>query len=66
MHLVTAELERRAEAGEMSGGIVAETRYLSQWLAENHAAMPQAKPKSIEAVIRSRYYGLRSKMNAST
>lgn len=60
-HLLVGELQRRASAHEMSESIVKESKYLSQWLADNHADMPQAKPKSIEASIRSLFYELRGR-----
>lgn len=61
MHLVVAELERRAVSGEMLDSIVAESRALSAWLATNHAKKPQAKPKAVETGIRERYWGLRGR-----
>jgi hypothetical protein len=60
-HLYFAELERRADSGELDESIVQETKYLSQWLATKHPDKPQAKPKSIEAAIRTRYYDLRGR-----
>ena len=61
MHIVFAELERRADAGTLSDSIVQESKDLSRWLGSNHGDKPQAKPKSIEAAIRARYYELRAR-----
>jgi len=58
-HLFKAEMERRAECGDLSPTLAAETRYLSKWLQDNHPTMPQARPGSIEEVIRIRYWELR-------
>lgn len=60
MHLVVAELDRRAGNGEMKESVVAESKDLSQWLAKVHADKPQAKPKAIETGIRARHRELRS------
>lgn len=59
-HLFKAEMERRAKCGDLSPTLAAETRYLSKWLQDNHSTMPQARPGSIEEVIRTRYWELRS------
>ncbi|RYE51398.1 MAG: hypothetical protein EOP21_01480 [Hyphomicrobiales bacterium] len=60
-HLFVPEMERRAAHGELSSTLAGETRYLSQWLKDQHPDMPQALPGSIEEVIRARYWKLRGR-----
>jgi hypothetical protein len=58
-HLFSAEMERRATLELLEVTLAAESRALSAWLAHHHPAMPQAKPKAIQEVIRERYWQLK-------
>jgi len=58
-HLFVQEMERRARLGLLLPSLAAEARHLSQWLADNHKSMPQAKPDSVRTSIRARYWELK-------
>lgn len=59
-HLYLAELEQRAKAGTMCGGVVAESRELHKWLQRAHPKLNPGKPKTIENNIRARYHQLKA------
>lgn len=60
-HLYIAEMQRRALAGKLLATLAAEARYLSEWVADNHPDMPQAKPDAVRATIRMRFWELKGK-----
>jgi len=60
-HLFKAEMERRAEAGELATTLAAEARYLSKWLEVHHPDMPQAKPDAVRASMRAKFWKLKGK-----
>ena len=61
-HLVQAEYQRRAEAGEACPSITEESKALSAWLSATHSHLAQMKPKGAENAIRSEFNKRRARI----
>jgi hypothetical protein len=60
MHLLEAEMRRRAEGGLLASSLAEEARKLRQWLIDNH---PNAAPPTTETIqnrIRDEYRQLKT------
>lgn len=62
IHLVRAQLQQRAQSGEMLPSLKAESRLLSNWLAVTHPHTHQIKPRSLENSIRAEFRALLQNM----
>ena len=60
MHLIKAEMERRAENGEMLKTIAGEAKALANWAAKVHPRAPRTTAQSIENGIRNKHRKLRT------
>jgi hypothetical protein len=60
-HLIVAEFERRAAAGELESTLAAQGRALAQWAAREHPEAPAPTPRTIETQIRPGWNASRAK-----
>lgn len=55
MHLIIAEFERRAQAGELENSLAREAATLAAWFKANHPGKQPLTPKAVENRIRRDY-----------
>jgi hypothetical protein len=63
IHLVVAEFERRAKAGNIERNLPTQSEVLARWLKANHPRHPPLKPKTIENKLRHDYRRLTATSN---
>jgi hypothetical protein len=64
MHLVAAEMEKRAAEGTLLPKISKEASQLSEWVKSQYPTLPAPKPKTISNSLREKYWSLRPSMQS--
>jgi hypothetical protein len=63
MHLILAELERRADLGNLEASLASQAKELEGWLQQTHPKHPQARQTAIENAIRAKFRELKKPRN---